>query len=100
MFLMQVRQEAFRGSPAKVSELCAVDPTRWAAYMTGLRAICGLRGGRCLSKLALELNDKVPEAAYIAQRYKVSWDHAARVSRLPSGKASMSAPMPAGALDL
>ena len=97
---MQVRQEAFGGPPAKVSELYAVDPTSWAAYMTDLREIWGLRGGQCLSKLVKELNDRVPEAVYIAQRNKVSWDQAARVSRLPSGSASMSAPMPAGALDL
>ena len=99
LFLMQVRQEAFGGPPARVSELYGVDPTSWAAYMTDLREIWGLRGGQCLSNLVKELNDRVPEAVYIAQRNKVSWDQAARVSRPPSGSASTSAPMPAGALD-
>ena len=100
VFLMKVRQEAFGGPPAKVSELYGVDPTRWAAYMTGLKEIRGFGEGQCLSALINELNDRVPEAVYIAQRDKLSWDQVARVSRLPSGSASMSAPMPVGALDL
>ena len=100
LFLMQVRQEAFGGPPAKVSELYAVDPTRWAAYMTGLMEIRGFEGGQRLSKLVHELNVRIPEAVRIAQRDKASWDQAARVPRLPAGSASASALMPGGALDL
>ena len=100
MFLMKVRQKAFGGSPAKVSELDGVDPTSWAAYMAGLKEIRGLREGQCLFELVNELSDRVPEAVVIAQRDKASWDLLARVSRLPSRTVSTSAPMPVGALDL
>lgn len=111
IFLMQVRQKLLGGAPEKVKDLYRTDPGRWAAAMSGLKEIRDVREVQCLSKIIGELNaNKVPVAVDVAaQRIKdillakrsgSSWEKASLILLMPPEQASMTAPLPDGALDL
>ena len=100
-----------RGPPERLRDLYQTGPTVWAASHSGLKEIRDLREVQVLSKLIAEINkNRIPEAVdIIAQRIREiltakksgsSWDKGALLSLMPSDQASMTTPLPDGALDL
>lgn len=110
-FLMHLRQKLLGGPPKKVRDLNRTDTGRWAVAMTGPKGIRHMREAHCLSRSISELSsNKFPAAVDAAHRIKEAllakrsdqgtWEKASLASLLPSGQASMPAPLPDGALDL